>query len=151
MRTLLRFCGRNTKTATGRSTMYERKRRMARNPTRRDGSEAGFPVVLFFPKGALTHHLRTAQHFRRWWYPSRWSGRALSEGDTGAFRSLRRTTDDAGKAPLVRAAVGAIPDSASKNYPGCCGTLRRPTPALAKSATAQGTPFGCGRFYKSTG
>ena len=55
----------------------------------------------------------------------------------GGFRSLRRTTDDAGCAPLVRAAVGAVLDSASRNCPGCCGALRRPTPAVCKTCQRQ--------------
>ena len=109
MKTVLCLCGRYRKTAAIRITRNEGKRKMARKPTRRDGSGGGCPVVLFFPKGALTHHLRNAQHFRRRWYPSRWSGRALCEADAGAFRSLRRTTDDMGKAPLVRAAPPFLP------------------------------------------
>ena len=78
-------------------------------------------VLSFFPKGALTHHLVVAKsaqlRFRptaktafapllllspqslrlcggpyRRWYPSRWSGRALSEGE---LRFLRKAPDNA--------------------------------------------------------
>ena len=48
-------------TASIRITRDEGKRDLAREPTRRDGSETGCPVVLFFPKGALTHHLPAGQ------------------------------------------------------------------------------------------
>ena len=99
-------------TASIRITRDEGKRDLARKPTRRDGSETGCPVVLFSPKGALTHHLRNARQFRRRWYPSLWSGRALCEADAGELRSLRGALDDAGDAPLVRTDVGAVMDSA---------------------------------------
>ena len=106
------------KTTTIRITRDEGKRDLAQSPTRRDGSETGYPVGFFFPKRRTYSPPPKCAAFWRRWYPFRWSGRALSEGDAGAFRSLRRTTDDAGKAPLVRAAVGTVMDSASRNCRG---------------------------------
>ena len=63
MKTILWLYGSNRKTAAIRITRNEGKRDLARSLTRRDGSETGCSVGFFFPKGALTHHLRNAQHF----------------------------------------------------------------------------------------
>ena len=93
MKTAFWFCGRNTKAATLWVTMDKGKRKMARTSTRRDGSEAGCSVVLFFPKGALTHHLQNATHFGGGGIPTK--GRAVrsprgTRGDC-AFCGKRRT------------------------------------------------------------
>ena len=128
--------------------MNEGKRRMARDPTRRDGSETGCPVSFFFPKGALTHHLRNARHFGGGGIPP--NGRAVRSARR--MRRLRTPPDDAGKAPLVRAVVGAVMDSASRNCRDAAAhctarplLLQNLPPAGFANGLAVGSPSAC--FY----
>ena len=72
---------------------------------RRDDSETGCPVGSFFPKGALTHHLRDAQHLGGGGIPP--GGRAVrSPRGNGAcaFCGKRRTM----RAMLLSSAAGGI-------------------------------------------
>ena len=139
MKTDLCLCGSNRKSTAIRDTMDEGKRKLARNPTRRDGSEAGCFVVLFFPKGALTHHLRNATHFGGGGIPP--FGRAVrSARRTRGFFVLcgeRRTM----RAMLLSSAQLSVLSWTA--HPGIAGMLRRfPSPdnCFAKSAA--------GRFCK---
>ena len=104
--------------------MDDGKRKMARNPTWRDGSETGCPVGFFFPKGALTHHLRNAMHFGGGGIPP--NGRAV--------RSARRTRGDCafcGKRRTIRASFLSSAQLSVLSWtahPGISGMLRRTTP-----------------------
>lgn len=72
MKTVLLLLRQEFKPAATRIATEDEKRKTARNPTRRDGWEAGCPVSFFFPKGALTHHLRNAQQFGGGGIPTGW-------------------------------------------------------------------------------
>lgn len=67
----------------------------------------------FFPKGALTHHLRS-----RRWYPSLWSGSCALRG---GFRFLRKPMDDAGK---LLSSTQQARDGTKCSILACC--LRKP-------------------------
>ena len=72
MKTVLLYSKIKRKNVTDKSTTNDGKRKMTQRQTRRDGWEAGCPVGFFFPKGALTHHLRNAQHFGGGGIPTGW-------------------------------------------------------------------------------
>ena len=72
MKTVLLYSKIKRKNVTDKSTTNDGKRKMTQRQTRRDGSKAGCPVGFFFPKGALTHHLRNAQHFGGGGIPTGW-------------------------------------------------------------------------------
>ena len=124
MKTTLRICGSNRKTPAIRVTMDEGKRRIAQNTMRRDGSETGFPVVFFFPKGALTHHLLNATHFGGGGIPP--VGRAVRSARRTRGRFVlcgeRRTT----RAPLLSSAQLSVLSWTAQ--PGISGMLRRIAP-----------------------
>ena len=153
MRTTLRICGSNRKTPAIRVTMDEGKRKSAR-PHAGGWLGSGLPRRSLFPEGRTYSPPPKCCAFWRRWYPSLRSGRALCEADAGAFRSLRRTTDDAGKAPLVRAAVSAVMDSASRNCRDAAAhcTARH---LLLQNLSPAGfvnikTKKGCDRSWQST-
>lgn len=77
--------------------------------------EAG-ASFFFIPKGHTYSPPPKCDAFWRRWYPSQWSGRALCEADAGRLRFLRKAPDDTCFVPLVRAAVGTVLDSASRDF-----------------------------------
>ena len=76
---------------------------MKENEIWRENQRGGMARKRAVPSFSFSRraHLLTTCPQGRWWYPSWWSGRALSEGERG-LRFLRKAPDDAGDAPLVR-------------------------------------------------
>ena len=149
----------NAKSSTERNYDERRKTKNGAKTNAAGWLGSGLFRRSLFPEGRTYSPPPKCAAFRRRWYPSRWSGRALcearlrfapvSEGDAGCFVLCgeRRTF----RALLLSSAAGGISVIARParrlvvaiRFP--IGNAAR---LFAKSATAQGTPFGCGRFGK---
>ena len=130
----------NAKTSTERNYDGRRKTKNGAKTNAAGWLGNGLFRRSLFPEGRTYSPPPKCTAFWRRWYPDRVDippNRAVRSprGMRGALRSLRGAPDDAGKAPLVRAAGSAVMDSASRNCPGCCGALHRPTSAFTKSVT----------------
>ena len=141
MKTVLIYSKIKRKNVTDKSTTNDRKRKMTQRHTRRDGSKAGCPVGFFFPKGALTHHLRNAQHFGGGGIPP--DGRAVrSPRGNGvcAFCGKRRTMR-AGSSRPRRTAFPSLRDQpAGWSWQSVFPTKMQPTclPNLPQAGSAKG-------------
>ena len=142
MKTILWFCSSNRKTPAVRITMDEGKRK--KRKTQRGGMarKRAVPSVSFSRRA----HLLTTSEMRRILeavVSLPLVGPCALRGGRGGISFSAENDGRCGlrssRPRRCRCCHGQrIPES-----PGCCGAMRRPTPAFAKSAT--------GRFCKSTG